>query len=131
MAKKILLIEDDVNLLYGLQAKFSVEGFSVATDAGSEKEEILEKIRALKPDYVILDIILPRVDGFEVLKEIKTDPQFTGLPVYIFTNLSDDDSRERAAKLGADLYLLKIDFNLDEFVEKFKKVISKAEKINV
>ncbi|NCQ16090.1 response regulator [Candidatus Falkowbacteria bacterium] len=131
MAKKILLIEDDVNLLYGLQAKFSVEGFSVATDAGSEKEEILEKIRALKPDYVILDIILPRVDGFEVLKEIKTDPQFTGLPVYIFTNLSDDDSRERAAKLGADLYLLKIDFNLDEFVEKFKKIISNAEKINV
>jgi len=131
MAKKILLIEDDVNLLYGLQAKFSVEGFSVATDAGSEKEEILEKIRALKPDYVILDIILPRVDGFEVLKEIKTDPQFTGLPVYILTNLSDDDSRERAAQLGADLYLLKIDFNLDEFVEKFKKVISNAEKINV
>jgi len=131
MAKKILLIEDDVNLLYGLQAKFSVEGFSVATDAGSEKEEILEKIRALKPDYVILDIILPRVDGFEVLKEIKTNPQFTGLPVYIFTNLSDDDSRERAAKLGADLYLLKIDFNLDEFVEKFKKIISNAEKINV
>ena len=131
MAKKILLIEDDVNLLYGLQAKFSVEGFSVATDAGSEKEEILEKIRALKPDYVILDIILPRVDGFEVLKEIKTNPQFTGLPVYIFTNLSDDDSRERAAKLGADLYLLKIDFNLDEFVEKFKKIISNAGKINV
>jgi len=131
MAKKILLIEDDVNLLYGLQAKFSVEGFSVDTDAGSEKEEILEKIRVLKPDYVILDIILPLVDGFEVLKEIKTDPQFTGLPVYIFTNLSDDDSRERAAQLGADLYLLKIDFNLDEFVEKFKKVISNAEKINV
>ena len=71
------------------------------------------------------------MDGFEVLKEIKTDPQFTGLPVYIFTNLSDDDSRERAAQLGADLYLLKIDFNLDEFVEKFKKVISNAEKINV
>ena len=129
MSKKILLIEDDVNLLYGLQAKFRVEDFEVATDLGSEKSEIIEKIRTFKPHYIILDIVLPRVDGFEVLKEIKSNPEFSKIMVFIFTSLSDSDSKQRANKLGANLYLVKTEFNLDEFVAKFKKIIANAEKI--
>lgn len=129
MSKKILLVEDDINLLSGLQAKLRVEEFEVFTDSGSEKGEIIEKIRSLKPNYIILDLILPEVDGFEILKEIKANPELADSQVFVFTSLSDTDSRQRADKLGADLYLLKTEFNLDEFVEKFKKIIANAGKI--
>lgn len=129
--KKILLIEDDVNLLYGLQAKFRIEGFETITDEGLDKNEVLEKIMTLKPDYIILDIILPKINGLDLLKDIKARPEISRLPILIFTNLSDDDSREQAKRIGVDIYLIKADFNLDEFVSKFKKIISNQEKIAV
>lgn len=122
--KKILIIEDEANLLYGLQAKFRVAGFEVMTDEGSDKIEAMEKIKAFKPDYIILDIILPRFDGFNLLAEIKADPEISMIPVFIFTNLSGADSRRRGQELGADFYLIKTEFNLDEFVAKFKKIIN-------
>ncbi|MDO8668375.1 MAG: response regulator [bacterium] len=128
-AKTILLVEDDVNLLYGLQSKFRIEGFKTITDEGLDKKEVLEKIIGLKPDYIILDIILPKINGLDLLKDIKAKPEISRIPVFIFTNLSDDDSRRQAEKLGADFYLLKIDFNLDELVAKFNKIIANLEKM--
>lgn len=129
--KKILIIEDEANLLYGLQAKFRVAGFEVITDEGAAKTETMEKIKVLKPDYIILDIILPRVDGFDLLAEIKADPVIPPIPVFIFTNLSDADSRRRCRELGADFYLLKTDFGLDEFVAKFKKIIDNRDRLKL
>ncbi len=129
MAKKIIIIEDEAHLLYGLQAKFRVEGFEVITDEGSDKNEVLEKIKTLKPDYIVLDIILPRLNGLDLLAEIKANPEISKIPVCIFTNLSDADSRRRSAKMGAEFYFIKIDFNLDEFVKTFKKAIANKEKI--
>lgn len=128
--KKIFIIEDDANLLYGLQAKFRVEGFEVIADAGADKTEAMEKIKILKPDYIILDIILPKINGFTILAEIKADPVISKIPIFIFTNLSDSDSRQKGAELGADFYLIKTELNLDEFVAKFKKIIDNKEKIN-
>lgn len=128
--KKILIIEDEANLLYGLQAKFRVAGFEVITDEGADKTEVMEKIKFFKLDYIILDIILPRVDGFNLLAEIKADPAISLIPVFIYTNLSDADSQRRGRELGADFYLIKTGLNLDEFVAKFKKIIDNKEKIN-
>lgn len=128
--KKVLIIEDEANLLYGLQAKFRVAGFEVITDEGVDKTEVMEKINILKPDYIILDIILPRVDGFDLLGQIKADPEISMIPVFIFTNLSDADSRRRGQELGADFYLMKSELNLDEFVAKFEKIINNKEKVN-
>lgn len=127
--KKILIIEDEANLLYGLQAKFKIAGFEVITDEGVDKTEVMEKIIILKPDYIILDIILPRVDGFNLLAGIKADPEISPIPVFIFTNLSDEDSRRRGRSLGADFYLIKNELNLDEFVAKFEKIINNKEKL--
>lgn len=125
--KKILIIEDEANLLYGLQAKFRVAGFEIITDEGADKTESMEKIKVFKPDYIILDIILPRVDGFNLLAEVKADPAISMIPVFIFTNLNDTDSRQRGQELGADFYLVKAELNLDEFVAKFKKIIDNRE----
>ncbi|OGF31206.1 hypothetical protein A3H09_03075 [Candidatus Falkowbacteria bacterium RIFCSPLOWO2_12_FULL_45_13] len=127
--KKILLIEDDANLLYSLQAKFRIEGFEIITDEGLDKIEIFEKIVSLKPDYIILDIILPKISGHDLLKEIKVSPLMSKIPVFVFTNLSDNDSRQQVMKFGADIYFVKADFTIDEFVAKFKKIISNREKI--
>ena len=120
--KKIFIIEDDANLLYGLQAKFRVEGFEVFIDQGIAQAETLAKLKAVKPDYVILDIILPKIDGFDLLAEIKADQAIAKIPVFIFTNLSDSESRRKGEALGADFYLIKSDFNLDQFIEKFNKI---------
>ena len=127
--KRVLLIEDEANLLYGLQAKLRIEGFDTITDEGLDKGEVLEKIIVLKPDYIILDIILPKINGLDLLKEIKSRPQISRIPIFIFTNLSDNDSRQEALKSGADFYLIKTDYNFDEFTAKFKKIVDNHETI--
>jgi len=124
MANKIFIIEDDANLLAGLQAKFRVEGFSVITDFGFKSEDIFKKIIDLKPNYIILDLILPRIDGFQLLADLKGNQETASLPVFVFTNLSDEDSRSRCQNLGADYYLVKAEFPLDNFVAKVKKIIA-------
>ena len=128
-SKKIFIVEDDANLLYGLQAKFSLQGFEVITDEGLDKTDILDKILTGRPDFIILDIILPKLNGLELLKEIKANQAIHKIPVFIFTNLSDNDSRQQAAKFGAEIYFLKADFILDDFVDKFVKIISNKEKL--
>lgn len=127
--KKVLIIEDEANLLYGLQAKFRTQGFITMTDEGSDKTEVMGKIESFKPDYIILDVILPGSNGFDLLAEIKTGPATKKIPVFVFTDLSDNDSRQKSQRLGADFYLLKTEFNSDEFVAKFKKIIINLEKI--
>ncbi|MBU0722214.1 response regulator [Patescibacteria group bacterium] len=128
--KKIFIIENDANLLYSMQAKFRVENFEVIIDEGLDKIEIVEKIKIHRPDYIILDIILPKINGFQVLAEIKADPEILKILVFVFTNLSDDESRQKAMAMGADFYLIKTEFNLDEFVDKFQKIITNKAKIN-
>ena len=129
--KKVFIIDGEANLLYGLQSKLRIEGFEIITDEGLDKGEVLGKITILKPDYIILDIILPKINGLDLLKEIKSRPQISRIPIFIFTNLSDNDSRQEAMKSGADFYLIKTDFNFDEFTAKFKKIIDNHEKIAV
>ena len=130
MPKKLFIIEDDVNILYGLRAKFSVGGFQVETDAGTGTiEEILRKIKGFNPDFIILDLILPKVDGFAVLSGLKADRDIAGALVFIFTNLSDKDSRIKGENLGADYYFIKNDFAIDEFVEKVEKIIRNRNKL--
>lgn len=131
MEKKVFIIEDDVNNLCALQAKLSLEGFIVKIDNGDSKiEEILTKIKLFKPDCIILDLILPQADGFEILTAIKGDKEISGVSVFIFTNLSDNDSKSRSEQLGADYYFIKNKFLIDEFIEKFKKIIHNKQKIS-
>lgn len=129
MEKKLLIIEDDANILYSLQAKFRVEGFEVIIDSGMDMKEIMDKINKTKPNYVILDLILPRVDGFEILKNIKSNPEISHMQTFIFTSLSDEDSRAKGMKYGVDHYIIKSDFSVDDFVAKVQKIIANQQSI--
>ncbi len=128
--KKIFIIEDDSNLLYGLEAQFTADEFEVEVSSGDEElEELMTRLQDFEPDYIILDLILPKVDGFEIIKKIKADDELNDRQIFIFTDLSDEDSHQRSLALGADYVFLKDDFDTFEFSEKVKKIIANQEKI--
>lgn len=129
MNEKIYIIEDDANLLYGLQSRFSSEGYEVEITTGEETlEELLAYIKKSQFDYVILDLILPDLDGFELLEAIKSEDELRDLSVFVFTDLSDEDSKHRSMELGADYYFIKTDFDINEFSEKVIRILSNKEK---
>jgi len=129
MNQKIYIIEDDANLLYGLQSRFSSEGYEVEITTGEETlEELMEYIKKNKFNYVILDLILPDLDGFELLEAIRSEDELKDLSVFVFTDLSDEDSKHRSMELGADYYFIKTDFDINEFSEKVIRILSNKEK---
>jgi DNA-binding response OmpR family regulator len=129
MSQKIYIIEDDANLLYGLQSRFSSEGYEVEITTGEETlEELLAYIKKSKFDYVILDLILPDLDGFELLEAIRSEDELRDLSVFVFTDLSDEDSKSRSMELGADYYFIKTDFDINEFSEKVIRILNNKQK---
>lgn len=120
--KKILIIEDDKFLRDLITQKLKKEGFGVAEAVDGEKG--LKKIKAEKPDLVLLDLILPGIDGFEVLAKAKEDPVLAEVPVIILSNLGQKDDIERGLRLGAVDYLIKAHFTPGEIIEKIKKALS-------
>ncbi len=114
---KILVVEDD-KFLRELIARKLREDYEVSE--AIDGEEGLKKTREEKPDLILLDLILPGIDGFEVLTEIKKDPQLSEIPVIILSNLGQTDDIEKGLKLGAIDYLVKAHFTPAEIIEKVK-----------
>lgn len=128
MNKRIFIIEDDAAILYGLESHFSSENFEVETSVGDEEiDELITKVKDFETEYLVLDLILPKADGFEIVKKIKEDDELADLPIFIFTDLSDEDSRSRSLKLGVDYYFIKDEFETFEFAEKVVKIINNKE----
>lgn len=122
--KTILIIEDDLPLAKMYQIKLENENFEVllATD-GKKGLNLLEKLKKDKklPDLILLDILMPKVDGYEVLKIIKKDSLIKNIPVLLLTNLpGTPEERTRGEKLGAKEYLVKSDFTPSQLVNKIK-----------
>lgn len=120
MPKKILIIEDETALLYALQSQLSAEGY--ATMAADDGEKALKLLARERPDAIILDIILPKMDGWALLKKVKSNQETKDIPVIIVSNLSDDASHARGIKLGAKDYLPKINYTTAELVDKIKQL---------
>ncbi len=128
-SKKIFIVEDDANILYGLESQFTAADLDVEiSEANEEIEELMSEIKDYDPDYIILDLILPKIDGFEVIKRIKSDEELSEKEIFIFTDLSDEDSRSRSLELGADYFFFKEEFDTFEFAEKVKKIVANKEK---
>lgn len=128
-AKKVFIIEDDANILYGLENQFTAADLDVeVSEADEDLEELIGKIKDYDPDYIVTDLILPKIDGFEVIKKLKEDEELREKEIFIFTDLSDEDSRSRSLELGADYVFFKEEFDTFEFAEKVKKIIANQEK---
>ena len=119
--QKILIIEDDKFLRELIARKLEEEKYVISEAV--DGEEGLRKIREDKPDLILLDLILPSLDGFEVLREAKSDPEVKDIPVIVLSNLGQKEDVDRALSLGAKDYLIKAHFTPEEIVEKIKKVL--------
>ena len=121
MAKTILIIEDDKFLRELIVRKLKEEGYQ--TIEAGEGEEGLEKVKKEKPDLILLDLILPGMDGFEVLGKIKEEPSLSSIPVIILSNLGQSEEVEKGLKMGAKDYLIKAHFTPGEIIEKINNVL--------
>tara|TARA_Y100001970_G_C14038322_1_gene752327 strand:- start:285 stop:665 length:381 start_codon:yes stop_codon:yes gene_type:complete len=124
MAEKsihVLLIEDDTFLANIYKTKFEMEGFAV--DVAENGELGLKEAQKKKPDLVLLDILLPKMDGFTVLQHMKDDAELKNIPVILLTNLGQKDDVEKGLKMGAADYLIKAHFKPSETVDKVKNVL--------
>lgn len=121
---KVLIVEDDKFLQKILVLKFSSDGFDVR--AASDGEEAVALIRAERPDLVILDLIMPKLNGFEVLTNIRTDAATRKLPVIVLSNLGQDEDKKRAAEMGVADFLVKSDISIQEVVQKAKEAYART-----
>ncbi|MDD4607015.1 MAG: response regulator [Patescibacteria group bacterium] len=120
---RVLIIEDDVSLLKFYQQRFEADGFK-NVDTAMYGEEGIEKIEQQKPDIILLDLILPKMNGFAVLEKIKERKETAQIPVLVTTNLAHDEDKQRAEILKADEYLIKSDYDPDQIVSKVKKYLA-------
>ncbi len=119
---KILLVEDDDLLVRMYQDKFTRDGnkITVALDG----EEGLAKLREERPDLILLDILMPKMDGYEMLKRVKADPELKSIPVILLTNLGGQDDPRKGLEMGAVAYLIKSDYTPDQVVAKVKEILA-------
>ena len=122
MKKKICIIEDEFLLSNAMRMSALGDYFEVISAPNGE--EGLELIKSEKPDLVLLDLMMPEMNGFEVLQAVKTDEAIRDTKIIVLSNDSTDDSRDRAMKLGAFDYHVKADADLSALAEKISKVLS-------
>ncbi len=121
MKKNILVIEDDKFLRELIIRKLEEDDFVVSEAIDGEAG--IKKIKEEKPDLVLLDLILPGIDGFEVLSQMKKESNLISIPVIILSNLGQRDDVEKGLKLGATDYLIKAHFTPGEIIDKIKSVL--------
>ena len=123
---KVLLVEDDPFLSSLLKNRLQKEGLEV--NLAKDGEEALNSLKSAKPDLILLDLILPKKSGFEVMEEIRNDPQMQSqeVPIIIISNLGQPEDVSRGQELGAIEYFVKAKTSIDELVEKIKGFLAKA-----
>src|SRR3989338_1917389 len=132
MAEKkihVLLVEDDAFLTNIYQTKFEMEGFKVSVADNGESG--LADAKKKKPDVILLDILLPKMDGFMVLEKLKADEMLKDIPVILLTNLGQKDDVEKGLQLGAVDYLITAHFKPSETVEKVRKALKKKQMMRI
>lgn len=119
--RKILIVEDDLVLQKSLVDFLIAEGFEISN--ASNGEEGVARAKEFGPDLIILDIILPKKDGYEVIRDLKDDQNTKNIPIVLLTNLGGISDVQRALDLGATTYLIKADYKLEEISKKIKDIL--------
>ena len=120
---KVLLVEDDRFLRRACEQSLRQQGFDVTSAV--DGEEGLAAVRRDLPDVVLLDLLMPKVPGIEMLRALKADASTRSLPVIILSNSSRAEDREEVATLGADLYLVKSNLSLKELGEQIRTLLER------
>jgi DNA-binding response OmpR family regulator len=119
---KILIVEDDVLMVKMYQGKFEDDGFDVAV--AFDGETGLIKAKEFKPDLILLDIMMPKVNGLEMLKNLKADETIKKIPVILLTNVGgNDEDAEKGLSLGAVAYMVKAQYDAKDVVKKVKEIL--------
>jgi len=123
MSKKILLVEDEKIIIDLLQKKLIEEGYEVSVARNGV--EGLEKMKAAKLDLILLDIVMPKMGGFEVMEEMNKNEELKKIPVIIISNSGQPVELDRAIRLGAKDWLIKTEFDPQEVIDKVVKQIGR------
>lgn len=119
--KTILFVEDEQTLQKALGDVLQQEGYKMLSALDGEIG--LRLAKSEKPDLILLDLVLPRLHGFEVLKKLKEDPETKEIPVIVLTNLERIQDVNTAIEMGATTYLVKTEYKIEEVIEKIKKAL--------
>lgn len=119
--KKILVTEDDKFLANAFRAKLTKAGFEIKIV--EDGEEAMKTLETFTPDLILLDLVMPIKDGYEVLKELKAKPKWRTIPVLIATNLGQKEDLDKAMELGANGYIVKSDLTLDDLVRRINSLL--------
>ncbi|HRP95513.1 MAG TPA: response regulator [Rhodocyclaceae bacterium] len=123
MASKILIADDEQNIVISLEFLMKREGFDVSI--AQDGQEAVEKIRAEKPDLVLLDVMMPKKSGFEVCQEVKADPALQSVRILMLTAKGRDTEVAKGLALGADAYMTK-PFSTRELVERVRSMLAEG-----
>lgn len=115
---KVLIVEDDRFLANAYKVGFEGEEFDVSI--AYDGEEALKSVREFAPDIILLDIMIPKIDGFEVLKKLKADKDYKKIPIIIASNLGQKKDIDRGLELGAEDYIIKSESSIIEILEKIR-----------
>jgi len=119
--KKILIIEDDPTMAAILEKHFTVEGYTVIL--AGDGEEGFQKAQQEKPDVILLDIIMPKLDGLSFLRKMRKDKSIASIPVIMHSNIEVEDKDALAIASGANAYLIKADYRLKDLDKKLQEVL--------
>jgi DNA-binding response OmpR family regulator len=119
----VLIVEDENFLIRALEDNLICEGYAV--DIAKNGEEAVKKIKEKKPDIILLDLLMPKKDGFYALGEIKKNPQWKLIPIIVLSNLGEEIAIKRAMDMGADDYLVKSQHPIDEVIRKVKDYLER------
>lgn len=118
--KKVLLVEDDPFLVDIYSTKFKESGFEI--EVVQKGDEAFDKVKEIKPDIILLDILLPGTSGWDILKKIREDKKLKDIKVVILSNLGEEGEVEKGVFLGADKYIVKAYYTPAEVVKEVKKI---------
>lgn len=119
---KVLIIEDDPLMIRMYKKIFTFDGYEV--DTAGDGEEGLSKVRSFNPTIVLLDVMMPKLNGIEVLTKIKSDPDLKKIPVVMLTNLAGQQDIDKALELGAVKYIVKSEYDPKQVSDMVKEIIS-------
>ena len=122
MARKILMIEDDLTLSESFTKTMKDAGYDM--HVANDGETGFRQAEELRPDLILLDLVLPKKHGFKVMEDLKNNPELRSIPVVVLTNLETPHDIERASTLGAKAYLVKANYSLSEIRRKVEEILA-------